>query len=107
MIREDAPMVNALCNHEVLRRIDELDENYTRKMMKQLRKAENKDASKDSERTKMDVAEVYSPQRMAAMAAKLGFSQGFSHGFSQRLATKLQFGGIARNTKVTSPVSKK
>ena len=79
MIREDAPIVNALCNHEVLRRmIDELDENYTKQMMKQLRKAENKDASKSSERTKMDVAEVYSPQRMAAMAAKLGFSQGFS-----------------------------
>ena len=79
MIREDVPMVSALCNHEVLRgMIDELDENYTRKIMKQLRKAENKDASKDSQRTRMDVAEVYSPPRMAAMAAKLGFNKGFS-----------------------------
>ena len=79
MLREDVPMVNALCNHEVLRRmIDELDENHTRKIVKQLRKAENKDASKDSERTRMNVAEVYLPPKMAAMAAELGFSQGFS-----------------------------
>ena len=55
--------------------IDELDENYTRKIAKQLRKAENKDSSKEPEQTRVDVAEVYSPQRMAAMAAKLDSTQ--------------------------------
>ena len=78
MIRDDVPMVNMLCNREVLKgMIDELDENYTRKLMRRFRKT-SKHANKDAEQETVDVAEAYSPPRMATMAAALGFNPGFS-----------------------------
>ena len=71
-------MVNMLCNREVLKgMIDELDENYTRKLMRRFRKT-SKHANKDAEQETVDVAEAYSPPRMATMAAALGFNPGFS-----------------------------
>ena len=47
-------------------------------MAKKFRKGERNNASNDAEQTRVDVTEVYSPPRMAAMAAKLGFNVGFS-----------------------------
>ena len=58
--------------------IDKSDKSCIRKIVKKLTKAENKKANKDVEQTRVDVAEIYSPPRMATMAAKLGFSPGFS-----------------------------
>ena len=58
--------------------IDELDENYTKNMTKQVIKAESKNTNKDVNQKSVDVAEAYSPPRMAAMAAELGFNPGFS-----------------------------
>ena len=72
MIQDGVPMVNALCNREVLKgMIDELDENCTRKMTSRIMKEGNKNASKSSDQKNADVAEAYSPPRMAAMAAEL------------------------------------
>ena len=79
MIQDDVPMVNMLCNREVLKgMIDELDENYTKKITKQFIKAESKNTNKDVNQKSVDVAEAYSPPRIAAMAAELGFNPGFS-----------------------------
>ena len=78
MLRDEVPMVNMLCNSEILKgMIDELDENYTRKLMRRFRKT-SKHANKDAEQETVDVAEAYSPPRMATMAAALGFNPGFS-----------------------------
>ena len=79
MIRDDVPMVNMLCNREVLKgMIDELDENYTRKMTNRFTKMGSKNTNKGVNQKNADVAEAYSPPRMAAMAAELGFNPGFS-----------------------------
>ena len=48
MIRDDVPMVNMLCNREVLKgMLDELDENYRKNMTKQFIKADIKNTNKD------------------------------------------------------------
>ena len=49
-----------------------------RKMQKKFVQAEIRNASNYVEQTIMEIAEVYSPPIMAAMAAQLGFNPGFS-----------------------------
>ena len=79
MIQDDVPMVNILCNREVLNgMIDELDENYTRKMTNRFIKVGSENTNKGVNQKNADVAEAYSPTIMAAMAAELGFNPGFS-----------------------------
>ena len=46
--------------------------------MRRFRKTKSKHANKDAEQETVDVAEAYSPPRMATMAAALGFNPGFS-----------------------------
>ena len=80
LIVKEVPMINALCHREALEHmIDELDQKYTKKVMKRLKKLNNKDLEqKTKEGRQADIAEAYSPPRMTAMAKKLGLSPGFS-----------------------------
>ena len=74
MIRNEVPLVHALCNREVLKAmIDDLDEGCTRKLTRELKRKQVK-----SDKSGVDVAEVYSPPRMSKMASQLGYSEGFA-----------------------------
>ena len=78
LIRAEAPMVNQLCTYDIMKRmIDELDAKLTRKTMKRLKKIDLKEKKANGE-NEVDVAEAFSPPRMAAMATRLGYKSGFS-----------------------------
>ena len=74
MIRNEVPLVHALCNREVMKAmIDDLDESCTRKLTREMKRKQAK-----SDKSGVDVAEVYSPPRMSKVARQLGYSEGFA-----------------------------
>ena len=74
LIREGSTSVGALCTREIVKGIiNDIDEKCTRKITKELSKMEATRANNG-----IDLAEVYSPPRMTAMARKLGYSAGFA-----------------------------
>ena len=76
MIRGKVPGINALCTREAYKTIIEaLDEQLTVEVHRRTKEGLKEGATIEA---KVDVAEAYSPPRMAAMAAKLGYTDGFS-----------------------------
>ena len=67
--------MNRLCDRESLKAfIEALDEKYTKKLQRDVRRTERHNFGK----SKTDVAEVYSPPRVCATARKLCLKAGFS-----------------------------
>ena len=67
-------MSHTLCNRDVIKSmVDDLDKSCTRKLNRELKRKEERGG-----KSKTDIAEAFSPPRMAIMATKLGFKAGFS-----------------------------
>ena len=64
-----------LCTRNML---TEMTEIFYKQSMKKLERDLRRTQRRNFGNSRIDVAELYSPPRMAAMASKLGYTQGFS-----------------------------